>query len=210
MTAGALEQLLTTRARGPLGPQIELDFGLESGPFVELGRMLSRINGFYLFSGGVQVFRAGEQGLGPELIDWNTDTTWKDTYGPLVDDLFLFGQDLFGVQFGIYDNEDVVTFNPETGQMKALGPSLDDWATWLLEDPDVNGAASFAKAYQEANGPLEPDQRLIPLKFFIGGGSYDYDNLVVRDAATAMRIRGPIAQKIHDLPDGATLRIEVE
>lgn len=41
---------------------------------------------------------------------------------------------------------DIVTFNPETGQMKALGPSLDDWATWLLDNPDVNGAAGFAKA----------------------------------------------------------------
>ncbi len=83
MTTGALEQLLT-RARGPMGPKIELDFGLESGPFVELGQMLSRINGFFLFNAGVQVFRAGEEGLGPELIAWNTDTTWKDTYGTLV------------------------------------------------------------------------------------------------------------------------------
>jgi hypothetical protein len=208
MTTSALEQLLT-RARGPMGPKIELDFGLDAGPFVELGETLSRINGFFLFNAGVQVFRAGEEGLGPELITWNTDSTWKDTYGTLVDDLFCFGQDLFGVQFGIYDNEDVVTFNPETGEMKALGPGLDDWAAWLLDDPDVNGAAGFAKAYQDANGPLEPDQRLIPLNFFIGGGSYDFDNLVVRDAATAMRIRGPIAQQVHDLPDGATLRIEL-
>jgi hypothetical protein len=208
MTAGALEQLLA-RARGPMGPQIELDFGLAEGPFVELGAMLSRINGYFLFNAGVQVFRAGDAGLGPELIAWNTDTVWKDTYGSLVDDLFCFGQDLFGVQFGIYDNEDVVTLNPETGEMTALGPSLDDWATWLLEDPDVHGAASFAKAYQDANGPLEPDQRLIPLKFFISGGGYEHDNLVVREAATAMRIRGPIAQKVHDLPDGANLRIDL-
>jgi len=209
MIGPALEQLLA-RARGPMGPGIELDFGLESGPFVELGELLSRINGFFLFNAGVQVFRAGEQGIGPELVAWNTDTTWKDTYESMADDLFCFGQDLFGVQFGIYDNEDVVTFNPETAEMTALGPSLEDWAAWLLEDPDVRGAAGFAKAYQDENGALEPDQRLIPLQFFIGGGSYDFDNLVARDAALAMRIRGPIAQKVHDLPEGAVVRIEVE
>jgi hypothetical protein len=208
MIGPALEQLLA-RARGPMGPAIELDFGLESGPFVELGEMLSRTNGFFLFNAGVQVFCAGEQGPGPELLAWNDEATWKDTYAGLADDVFCFGQDLFGVQFGIHDNADVVTFNPETAETTVLGSSLNDWAAWLLEDEDVRGAARFAKAYQDENGPLELDQRLIPLRFFVGGGTYDFENLVAKDAATAMRIRGPIAQKIHDLPDGAVVRIEV-
>jgi hypothetical protein len=209
MIGPALEQLLS-RARGPMGPAVELDFGLESGPFVELGELLSRINGFFLFNAGVQVFRAGEKGLGPELVDWNTDTTWKNTYDGLADDLFCFGQDLFGVQFAIQDNAQVVTFNPETGDITELGTGLDDWAAWLLEDPDVHGAAGFAQAYQNENGALEPDQRLIPLQFFIGGGSYDFENLVARDAAAAMRIRGPIAQQVHGLPEGAVVRFEFE
>ncbi|HEV2634583.1 MAG TPA: hypothetical protein VGX23_05520 [Actinocrinis sp.] len=206
MIGAALEDLLG-RARGPLGPPIDLDLGLESGPLAELGELLSRLNGFALFNAGVQVFQAGGQGPGPELMAWNTDTTWKNTYGTLADDVFCFGQDLFGVQFGIVANAQVVTFNPETAERIALGPGLADWAAWLLADPDVNGAATFARSYQDQHGPLAPGQRLIPLRYFVGGGEYDFDNLVVRDAAQAMRIRGPIARQVHDLPDGAVIRL---
>jgi hypothetical protein len=48
------------------------------------GRAISRINGFYLFNTGVQVFRVGEEGLGPDMLHWNTDTPWKDTYNGLA------------------------------------------------------------------------------------------------------------------------------
>jgi hypothetical protein len=209
MTQTALEQLLG-RARGPMGPAIELDFGVESGPLVELGQVISRMNGFFAFNGGIQVFRVGEEGLGPDMLSWNGDELWKSTYAGLADDVFCFGQDLFGTQFGIVEGEEVVRFNPETAEMISLGTSLEEWAQWLLEDPDVNGVNSFAYAFQKENGPLEPDQRLIPLQFFVMGGSYDFDNMSVKDAAVTMRIRGPIAQKVATLPDGATIHLSAE
>ncbi|MFF7051937.1 hypothetical protein ACFY94_26665 [Streptomyces griseorubiginosus] len=49
----------------------------------------------------------------------------------------------------------------------------------------------------------------MPLRFFVGGGGYDFDNLVVKDAVTAMRIRGPVAQRIHGVPDGTIIRLPV-
>lgn len=204
--ATALDQLLS-RARGPMGPSTELDFGVETGPLAELGAMISRINGFFLFDAGVQVFRVGDQGLGPDLLEWNGDEAWKATYDGLADDLFCFGQDIFGTQFAIIGGEEVVAFNPETAEVTTLGASLDDWAAWLLADEDVNGAASFAYAYQRERGALDPAERLVPLTFFVTGGGYDFDNFVVREAALAMRIRGPIAQQVHDLPEGATFRL---
>ncbi|MEB8342679.1 SMI1/KNR4 family protein [Streptomyces endophyticus] len=203
---GALEQLLS-RARGPMGPAIDLDFGWETGPLAELGTVLSSMNGFFLFNAGVQVFRAGDEGLGPDLLSWNAEDTWKDTYDDLADDIFCFGQDIFGTQFGIIDGAKVVTLNPESAELTELGTSLNDWAQWLLDDPDVNGTASFAYAYQKANGALDPAERLVPRRFFVAGGGYDFDNFKAVDAATAMRIRGPIAQQVFDLPDGATLRL---
>jgi hypothetical protein len=48
---------------------------------------------------------------------------------------------------------------------------------------------------------------LIPLRFFELGGEVAFDNLVVKDAAEAMRIRGPIAVQIHDLPPGTEIRL---
>jgi hypothetical protein len=205
----ALETLLG-RARGPMGPAIEIDFGIPDGPLAELGTVLSRINGFFLFNAGVQVFRAGEEGLGHDLLAWNGEDTWKDTYDGLADDLFCFAQDIFGTQFAIVEGREVVRFDPETARDELLGESLEDWAAWLLADPDVNGAASFAYAYQQEKGALDPSERLVPRTFFVGGGSYDFDNFVAYDAVTAMRIRGPIAQQVHDLPDGATIRLSTE
>ena len=70
--------------------------------------------------------------------------------------------------------------------------------------------ANRARAYQDAHGALEPDQRLVPLRPLVAGGGYEFENFVVRDAVTAMRIRGPIAQRIHDAPDGATVQITVD
>ncbi|WP_042407777.1 hypothetical protein [Streptacidiphilus carbonis] len=205
----ALAQLLA-RARGPMGPSAELDFGVESGPLAELGSVISQLNGFFLFNAGVQVFRVGDEGYGPDLLSWNHEDTWKDTYDGLADDLFCFGQDIFGNQFAIIGGEEVVVFDPESARVAPLGNSLEEWAAWLLADEDVNGAASFAYAYQKELGALDPAERLVPLTFFIGGGSYDFDNFVARDSVTAMRIRGPIAQQVHDLPDGATIRFSVD
>jgi hypothetical protein len=209
MTNSALDELLA-RARGPMGPAIELDFGFEAGPLAELGPLISRVNGFFAFNAGIQVFRVGEEGLGPDMLAWNREETWKDTYAGLADDVFCFGQDIFGNQFGIVGGEQVVVFDPETAELELIGDSLEAWAQWLLADPEVNGAADFAHAFQKQNGALEPGQRLVPRQFFVTGGDYDFDNFAVHDAVTAMRIRGPIAQKVHDLPDGAVLRLAVE
>ncbi|MER5636737.1 SMI1/KNR4 family protein [Kitasatospora sp. NPDC002227] len=209
MTQSALDQLLG-RARGPMGPAVELDFGVASGPLAELGQVITRLNGFFVFNAGVQVFRVGEEGLGPDLLSWNTDEVWKSTYDGLADDVFCFGQDLFGTQFGIVGGEEVVSFNPETADLVPLGTSLEEWAAWLLADPDVNGVNSFAYAYQRENGPLEPHERLVPLQFFVMGGAYEFDNLVVKDSAVGMCIRGPIAQQVAHLPDGAEIRLRTE
>ena len=206
MSGTALDRLLE-RARGPLGASVALDFGVLDGPLAELAALLTRINGFFLFNAGVQVYRAGEPGLGPELARWNEPDTWKATYNGLADGLFCFGQDLFGTQFAIREGIEVVTFDPETAATETLGDSLQAWAQWLLDDPDVHGAASFARAFQDSEGALQPDQRLVPLRLFVGGGSYDVDNLTVKDAAAAMRIRGPIAQQLHDLPEGTVVRL---
>ncbi|OLT39116.1 hypothetical protein BJF85_07935 [Saccharomonospora sp. CUA-673] len=197
--------VLLERAVGPSGQPLQVSFDADDGPLEQLGTLLSRQNGFFAFNAGVQVFRAGEPGIGPEIQAWNEPATWKDTYAGLADDLFCFGQDLFGTQFAIERRARIVTFDPETAQRQPIGITLEDWAGWLLDDRDVRGCRAFATAWQDDHGPLGYDERLVPRRFFTLGGSYTFDNLVVRDGATAMRIRGPIAQRLHDLPAGRTV-----
>ncbi|OXM66245.1 MULTISPECIES: SMI1/KNR4 family protein [Amycolatopsis] len=202
----ALTRLLE-RAKGPLGSPVEVELG--GGVSRELAGLLSRLNGFALFDYGVQVFHAGPRGLGPELAAWNAVDTWKDTYGGLADGLLCFAQDLFGVQFAIEDDRRVVAFDPETGERTALGTGLDSWAGWLQEKPGTRGAAAFARLWQDTHGALGHDERLLPVTPFVLGGEYRLDNLVVRDAVTALRTRGPVAQQIHDLPDGTPVSFTV-
>ena len=58
--------------------------------------------------------------------------------------------------------------------------------------------------------PLHHDQRLIPIRFFVLGGDYHLRNFRAEDSVTAMRIRGPIAQRVHALPDGSPIRLEID
>lgn len=201
-------ETLVSRGRAPLGPPVPVDFGVSDGPLAELARVLARVNGFTAFNGGVQLLRAGAAGVGPELAHWNRPDTWKDTYGGLAQGAFCFGQDVLGTQFAVVGRERVVAFDPETAARTEIGDSLDAWAEWLLDDPDVNGTRRLATAWQDANGPLAHGERLLPLRFFVLGGSYDLANLVVRDAARCMRVRGPLAARLSRLPQGATVRFD--
>lgn len=198
---------LLDRARGPLGPAVSVDFEYEHRPLEELGELLSTMNGFFAFDAGVQIFYAAGDGVGPELLYWNSSETWKESFDGFADDLFCFGQDILGMQFAIRAGSEVVTFNPETAESKHIGDSLEDWATWLLEDPPINGTAHLAKVWQDREGALEPNERLLPLELFVFGGEVNHENLVVRDSVAAMKARGPIAAGIHDLPPGSEVEI---
>ncbi|WP_210971674.1 SMI1/KNR4 family protein [Saccharopolyspora endophytica] len=197
-------------AHGASGHPRNVDLGASDGPLQELAGLLTRCNGFFACNSGVQAFRAGSPGLGPELQSWNQPGEWKNTYGGLTDGLFSFGQDLFGVQFAIRHRTEVVTFHPESGGVTTLGRSLEDWASWLLDDLDVHGCRSVAAAWQDEFGTLGYSQRLIPWRLFTLGGSYDFANLTAKDAAKCMRIRGPFAQRIHELSQGSVVTLGKE
>ncbi|KAH8168285.1 hypothetical protein LIA77_12014 [Sarocladium implicatum] len=203
-----VEKLLD-RASLTVGQGDPVDLGESTGPIAELADMLHRKNGFFAFNGGVQVFAAGPGSLCPELElqTWNELRTWKHAYEGLADHVFCFGQDIFGVQFAIIDNKQVVTFDPETAEIELIGNTIESWAEWLLADPDFHGAASFAYDFQKARGALELSQRLVPVMPFICGGSFDHSNLEVVDAIQAMHIRADIAVQTKNLPDGTDVEI---
>ncbi|QZL04193.1 DUF2625 family protein [Streptomyces sp. BHT-5-2] len=194
---------LTARARYPLGPPVTVELDRSDGAYGELAALLTRHNGLTAFNAGLQIFRAGAEGLGPDLQTWNDPQTWKHTYQGLADGLLCFAQDLFGTQFALDSEGHVVRFDPETAERTILGDSLEQWAQWLLSDPDVNATHAFATSWQDRHGALTHDQRLIPLRFFTLGGTYEDANLTVKEAAQCMRIRGPLAQALYSLPDGA-------
>lgn len=205
----AMRQLLD-RARGPMGPGVELDFGVPHGPLVELATALRELNGFFVFNAGIQVFRAGTEGLGYDLEHWNEPTTWKEAYGGMADDLFCFGQDLFGAQFAIVDGVRIVVMDPETGERQHLGDTLEEWVAWLFADPEHNGHSDLARGWQDKFGPLDLTDRLIHPQPLILGGEHSVDNVVVIDGVTALRSLGPLAVAIRDLPEGTPIEFHLD
>lgn len=204
---GTKTRELLDRARGPLGPRASVDFSSEHGPPVELAELLSEMNGFFAFNAGLQVFHSGGEGVGPELSYWNSGEAWKDAFEGLADDFFCFGQDILGMQFAIKNGSEIVRFDPENARSYPIGNSLEDWAAWLLSRPNINATATLAKVWQDRNEALDPNERLIPLKSFELGGEVSLDNLKVKDAVEAMRIRGPIAVQLHDLTPGTEINL---
>ncbi len=199
-----MRQLLD-RARGPMGPAVQLDFGVPTGPVVELATALAEVNGFFVFNAGVQVFRAGADGLGYDLEHWNEPDTWKDAYEGMADDLFCFGQDLFASQFAIDDGAQVVLMDAETGERHRLGDSLEDWAEWLFADPEHNGHGDTARGWQDQFGALDVTERLIHPQPLVLGGEHAADNVAVVDGISVLRALGPLAVAIRDLPPGTPI-----
>jgi hypothetical protein len=172
-----------TRPARPADPSIPAD----------LHALLHRRNGFTAFHGGLQVYRLGDPGIGPELHAWNEPRAWKQAYGPRADGLLCFARSLLGEQYA-FDlvHGGIVLFDPDTGDREGgLGSTVEEWAAWLFEYPFLHSKAvdNWARAYQDAHGPLAPDQCLAPVVPFAEGGPYDVENFTAVAMAESLRAR---------------------
>mgnify|MGYP000005121008 CR=1 FL=1 len=206
------EQLLENADEGLADGPCYLDawVRLHAGArLAELEQMYAAKNGFIAFDRALRVFPAARPTHPLSLSGWNKPRLWRDTYGSLAEGLLFFADDIFGGQFCIKDSK-VFVFEPETGAIEWLADDLEGWAACMLAETDVYTGRPLALDWQEKHGPLDPAKRLIPTLLFTLGGEFTADNLVAKDAVTGMRIRGPIAQEIHDLPDGTQIRLVVK
>ena len=183
----------------------------DEGRFRELHEMLSLRNGFYAYEAALHVFpwtadlRSWGGSLGVQA--WNERRLWRDWYAGLIDDLFFFAEDVFGGQFAIRGAE-IVSFDPESGEIERTADSLADWAHEILSSYAQLTGYPAGHAWQLIHGPIPSGMRLLPKTPFILGGSYDEPNLFAVDAVKGMRYRGELWQQIRDLPDGARVRLK--
>lgn len=173
----------------------------------ELLHLLSRKNGFFAFAQALEVYPF-EVSMYPNLVEWNSSDGWRKEYDDLENDLIFFAQDIFGVQFCI-SGSDVSTFDPETGQIKMMAKSLNEWAALILKDYNYLTGCQLAYDWQSQNGKLAHGERLVPKIPFVAGGTFTVDNLYALDCSQSMSFRASIANQIKNLPDGATIQIRV-
>jgi hypothetical protein len=175
-----------------------------------LNELLQSRNGFYAFESSLHVFPwlATPDPATMDLTRWNDDGLWRRGYDGLADGLTFFAEDIFGGQFALRGDE-VVTFEPETGDVTWLAADLDGWTDRLLEDYRLLTGQPLGHDWQASRGPLPAGERLLPERPFVLGGGYDVENLYALDATEGMRLRGKLAVQLRDLPEGAKVRFTI-
>lgn len=211
MDVDRLLSIASSPIASPLKPDDTISKDRSGGKRVrELIQMLSMRNGFYAFEAALHVFPWAEPPLQNGFVgiqQWNEKALWRDLYSELIDDMLFFAEDVFGGQFGIKGN-DIVSFDPESGEIELLAVSLEDWAGQLMSNYAVLTGYPVAHEWQVAHGPIPIGYRLLPRTPFILGGEFTEKNLCAVDAIQGMRYRGNLWQQIRDLPDGAQVRLK--
>ena len=191
-------------------PELSNDSRLLAGGLVdELMSILREKNGFNALESALHFFPAQSSLLSVGINEWNDYSGWRGEYEDLAKGCLFFCEDVFGGQFCI-ESDRVWSFDPETGDRKLLGSTLNEWADVVLKDYEVLTGQPLAHVWQRKNGPLPEGGRLVPRIPFVLGGEFAVDNLVLMDAEKAMRMRGNLARQIHNLPDGAQIHFVIE
>lgn len=173
----------------------------------DLFGLLARKNGFFAFEYALEVFPCGASALSYPVTEWNSQTLWHDAYNDLAPKGFCFAQDAFGGQFVLSDS--IYFFDPETGELETFANDLEEWANNVLCNHDAATGYSLAHEWQSAQGRIVPRNRLTPIAPFVLGGEVCAKNLVQMNAVKSLRLRGSLAQKIRNLPDGSKIIYEV-
>ena len=189
-----------------LGEKAPADGYLESAINIsELHSLLTLRNGFYAFESALWVLPSRST-KGIDLSTWNDPNGWRREYANLADGIFFFAQDIFGNQFGMY-NDKIITFDAETAEIRTISGSLEDWAAEILEDYAILTGHPVANAWQKLHGSLPANCRLLPSRPLILGGGFEVSNFTAQLATDAMVARGHLAIQIHDLPDGTEIEL---
>jgi len=179
------------------------DFRL--GP--DLQRMLELKNGFYTFESALHVFpHSSDSSAGMSLLEWNSDSLWRQEYFNVVRELLFFAEDIFQDQFCLSEMG-IFRFKAETNVAAFMADSIEGWAALILRNYPSETGWPFAKKWQSENGPLDHGKRLMPKTPFVLGGEYSTDNLWAGDAVEGMRFKANIARQISDLPDGTRIKL---
>ena len=182
----------------------------------ELADLLATRNGFFTFESALHVFPLALPPGGDGTIDLlrlndpaGSPTGWKGDHLPPCADILFFAANIFGDLYGIQGDQ-VIRFDPETGDVVPLSSSINGWAAWVLANYEDEIGWHTARAWQEANGALSEGLRLMPIRFFCLGGTNALDNLRPIPLLEGIALRADVARQIRDLPDGTRVRIVVE
>lgn len=200
---------LVSQAGFPLGVRkTRITTGMSPIVDDQINNLLEFKNGFYCFEKALHVFPCCES----EYItveQWNEDSLWKANFGNLSDKYYFFAEDIFGNQFCYDKLGQIGFFDAETGNVNRMASGIEEWATLILGDTNFWTGYSLAREWQDNNGHLNPDQRLLPKIPFVLGGEFNIANLYCLESVKGMRFRGEIALQLRNLKPGAKVCFKI-
>jgi hypothetical protein len=170
----------------------------------ELAEMLNLKNGFYAYEAALLVRPLQNVRVPIGVLEWNAQGLWKAEYIENLSDALFFAEDVFGGQYCIRE-DNVCTFDPETGLFETMSSSLGVWANDVMTDYQFRTGFPLVHDWQIKNAPLVPGTRLLPKVPFVCGGKYEVDNLYSLVDVKGMSFRASIANQIRGLPAGAEI-----
>lgn len=170
---------------------------------LELEALLHVRDGFRTVGGALIVRPSVTVAAVRGIEDWNQLSLWRTPYRRASEILF-FAEDILGHQFGLHRDE-VVRFDPETGQFEHHAFTLERWAQRVLEDPDDVGR-SIVRAWEADHKPLQTTDRLQPEVPFILAESKDVAFRVIEDLEL-MKKYARLYRETQGIEDGTQIEI---
>jgi hypothetical protein len=169
--------------------------------FVEL-----RCGGHY-FANSLHIYAHGSAQPDFELLVRNE--FMRQFFGSLAEGLFFFAEDIFGDQFA-FAPEGVVSFQSESGDLKFLTSTFEEWTKLILNDPDYYSGRGFLLGWEGTHGKKLLTHHLCGKMPFVAGGEYDESNIFVAHWTESLGFKSSIAKQIAALPDGTPIRFEIK
>lgn len=190
------------------GPPIDDDAMLDRLP-TDLRTLLTQINGFIQFSGGLHIRGASTEPDWHSLrAAWDGKNAFWRHYTTILKTDVPFGQDALGDQFFLRDSR-VVRLSSESDETEDLNLPLFGFMRSAQTDPIDFLALHPLQNHLNCGGTLEPGQLLsVTPPFVVDSGENGHS---YRAVSTNERVNflAKLAEQIRDIPDGMPIKFEV-
>lgn len=126
-----------------------------------------------------------------------------------IEEIFVFGEDLFGNQFVFY-NEGIGFFMIETGNIEFISADFKNWISTIEAETDYYTGRQFSGILTDLEAGLAYDERVAAKLPFVAGGEYELKNMYKAYFQDVIQFNADLAQQIHDMPDGTEIKFEFE
>lgn len=194
---------------------ISLDFGLiNNSNFIKKTKdslyieFMNNHNGGYFYNNSLHLYGISTIFNYHDINSINS--IFSICYGGLVDNLFFFGEDIFGNPFGFNNQGDIIHFNLESADKEKVAHSFEEWLKVISADLNYFTGKDLVKYLNEDDKNLLGKGKRYTAKYpFILGGKYTADNLILKDYKKNLEYNSSIAKQVYDLPDGSSIEIKI-